>query len=264
MRGVPRVPGAWSWALGLAASPFAAVCVTPVPSSCVGGWSSRQIYKCDDTVVMHHNELVLQYLRVIQPLLERTRRIRVRRAAAARERRRARQRRSSQRAGRGGNDKRPPSSGDEYDPFGAGQMELGTQRSDTTLEVQVARVRRGSGTSTDSSRSAQQQMPVTPRLRNRARAGSEAGELGLCVGCRMCASRVLLLTCVCNRYRRRLLQLLETSNLYTPSTLLTTFPTHDLFEERALLLGKLGQVRWLDSALSANRCDLSRTPLSLV
>ena len=69
---------------------------------------------------------------------------------------------------------------------------------------------------------------------------------------------------VYHRYRRRLLQLLETSNLYTPSTLLTTFPTHDLFEERALLLGKLGQVRWLDSSRSASRCDLSRTLLSLV
>lgn len=43
-------------------------------------------------------------------------------------------------------------------------------------------------------------------------------------------------------YRRRLLSFLETSRLYTPQTLLSHFPPGELFEERAILLGKLGQV----------------------
>ncbi|XP_074662539.1 vam6/Vps39-like protein isoform X2 [Tubulanus polymorphus] len=54
-----------------------------------------------------------------------------------------------------------------------------------------------------------------------APAGSEPGELG--------------------SYRTRLLLFLETSECYTPERLLTGFPSEAFYEERALLLGRLGR-----------------------
>lgn len=45
----------------------------------------------------------------------------------------------------------------------------------------------------------------------------------------------------CENTREKLIDFLRKSNQFTPETVLTHFPENDLFEERAIILGKLGR-----------------------